>query len=95
MTVRDFIIDGIIDFVKENRKFCFTYKQFMKFYFRKVRERRYPYIFWHTIERTIRRLAEERLLVRLDKGKFVVFCVTDSLLVLRDLRKEEILLGVV
>ena len=96
-TVRDIVIDAIILYVTERGRLCFTYYSFMPFFFTKVREKKLPYVKWHTISRLLRKLSEEMLLERRydERSRRIYFCVSDELLALRNLRKEEVILGLV
>jgi len=61
---------------------CFTYKGLHSWYMysntaRGVREE----LSWHTIERLVRRLAEDGFLTRIEKGrKVVIFCLNTEVL---------------
>jgi len=63
----------IIDrYLSEKNQRCFTYRGFRVWFYK---QEWYRDIEWHTVERCIRRLAEEGLLDRkFIKRNFVVFC---------------------
>ncbi len=51
---------------------CFTYRGLRAWW---DKERKYEGSEWHTVERSIRRLAEMGYLKRLRRGRRVVFCL--------------------
>lgn len=60
----------------DRRTRCFTYKG-LRNYLSYNREARGKFE-WHTIERGVRKLAEEGYLKRVRKGKIVIFCPGDK-----------------
>ena len=57
-------------------KKCFTYRGLRAWW---QANRKYEGSEWHTVERAIRRLAEEGYLRRIKKGRRVIFCVEPRL----------------
>lgn len=76
ITKKEYIIDMIIQYFYETKTECFTYKELRIWMYRKPK---YKNIEWHTVERTVRHMAETGKLKRvwLSKNK-VKFCKQKS-----------------
>ncbi|MCE4609805.1 MAG: hypothetical protein F7C36_05445 [Desulfurococcales archaeon] len=93
------LLDDYLEYKREQgwSDNCFTYRglQYHLFY----RYQNKKNVQWHTVERTLRKLAEEKLLRRIEfkKKKRVLFCLTPELKGLirevQQLRQEIILEG--
>ena len=66
----------IRNYLKDSGKRCFTYRGLRAWW---SRNRLYEGSEWHTVERAVRKLAEQGYLKRLQRGKRVVFCPTPFL----------------
>ena len=64
-------------YLEESGRRCFTYRGLRAWW---SRERKYEGSEWHTVERAIRRLAEEGYLKRIRKRRHVIFCLEPSML---------------
>jgi len=73
-TARSFTLSLIRSYFNRTGKSIFTYKELRIFYYKYYEDHTYD---WHTIERVIRRFAEEGILSRLEVGKRVYFGFTD------------------
>ncbi len=63
-------------YLQESGRRCFTYRGLRAWW---SRNRKWEGSEWHTVERSIRRLAERGYLERRQYGKRVVFCPTTQL----------------
>ena len=63
-------------YLRESGKRCFTYRGLRGWW---SRNRKYEGSEWHTVERAVRRLAEQGYLQRRKKGRRVLFCPTPLL----------------
>ena len=63
-------------YLRESGRHCFTYRGLRAWW---SRNRKWEGSEWHTVERSIRRLAEQGYLRRLQRGRRVLFCPTPSL----------------
>jgi len=71
--VRDIIIDLIITYFTKVRP-CFTYRSFRHWLYNEKKAK----IEWHTVERTIRYLAQTKKIKRIYKSRNkVIFCRAD------------------
>jgi len=62
-------------YLVEKKQRCFTYRGFRAWLFR---QREYRDMEWHTMERVVRKLAEQGFLTRVEKSKrCVLFCWND------------------
>lgn len=58
-------------YLAEKRQRCFTYRGFRVWLYR---HDEYRDLEWHTVERTLRRLAKDQFLDRRSRGRTVLFC---------------------
>ena len=66
----------IADYLSERSgQRCFTYRGLRRYWDR----RRLYSLEWHTAERAVRRLAEAKWLVRVRRGRRVIFCLGERL----------------
>ena len=84
MSSRLEVMRVIVDYCLRTGFTSFNYSQLRRYYYRGLREKRFKHIEWHTIERVLRKLSEEGLLLRnfsYRRGRLTVwFRVTDRLL---------------
>ena len=66
-------------YLEDSGKRCFTYRGLRAWW---SRNRKYQGSEWHTVERSIRKLAQAGYLKRITRrrGRYVIFCPTPSLL---------------
>jgi len=63
-------------YLDEKKQRCFTYRGLRSWMYR---QKEYRDLEWHTVERTIRKLVEDRLLERVElKKNQVIFCWTEA-----------------
>ena len=93
------LLDDYLEYKREQgwSDNCITYRGLRNYLFYRYKQRPRPE--WHTVERTLRKLAEEKLLKRIElkRKKRVLFCITPELKGLirevQQLRQEIILEG--